>query len=404
MRPSICYIFITIAIAFYWLVPLPFYYVIVSFTGGFMLWEIYRFTPGETMVNVSTRLSVTGGVLLVLSLAVGELFHAFIALSVFMVGHSIIEFKRQSAGLAVQTPKPPTTKNQEISSPPDDVGKQLGIQIAQSFEIMMVMIEQLQKENQQALILMQEHYQDDRDNKYQQQLNMLTTLFENQQGVIESYVRKFGIEAYDDVKEMLESYKEEIKDNNVKLFDEMETFLEQQRQSLIKVVTRPLKNAEISQHLYRALREAEYEVGIISPWVYESVFKTTELESLMIDALKRGVTIKIVYGINGKQAHKQIQSESGIKYLEKKFRRKKYNGKMLLREHNSHYKMFSCDNKFYVSTSMNVLSNPGATERNNGFAWEEGGTYSTDHEQLEYYRQLYFDDSYFRDVAQQKSS
>lgn len=49
----------------------------------------------------------------------------------------------------------------------------------------------------------------------------------------------------------------------------------------------------------------------------------------------------------------------------------------------SHYKLFICDNTFYVNGSYNIISNPGAM-------WHEGGEYSEDPIMIASLKQKYF--------------
>ncbi len=142
-------------------------------------------------------------------------------------------------------------------------------------------------------------------------------------------------------------------------------------------------NGKLHELLRNTLNDAKVEVDIMSPWVNFRIVNY-DLQDKIERLLKRGVVIKLAYGIgndeygNAKARNEQVQQT--VEILQRKFSRYE---NFRVKKISSHGKIFICDDKFYVLTSMNPLSNDGTS-------WEEIGELSTNRENLIEYRKKYF--------------
>lgn len=142
-------------------------------------------------------------------------------------------------------------------------------------------------------------------------------------------------------------------------------------------------NGKLHELLRNTLNDAKAEVDIMSPWVNFRIVNY-DLQEKIERLLKRGVVIKLAYGIgndgygDGRSRNEQVQQT--VEILQRKFSRYE---NFRVKKISSHGKIFICDDKFYVLTSMNPLSNDGTN-------WEEIGELSTNRENLIEYRKKYF--------------
>lgn len=117
-----------------------------------------------------------------------------------------------------------------------------------------------------------------------------------------------------------------------------------------------LHDYEIRQVLLSTFRIAEHEIDIISPWVSKHAVNN-ELITEMENALKRGVSLKIIYGIDGSSdssMKRKSESQAIINDLSKRY--KKYGSKFKARLDNTHEKLLLCDDKYFLIGSYNLLS------------------------------------------------
>lgn len=154
-----------------------------------------------------------------------------------------------------------------------------------------------------------------------------------------------------------------------------------------------IQNYEIKNYFYRALEEANHEVCIISPWIAKWVITDPDILLRFENLLKRGVNLNILYGIEGSSSSREMdnkndRTEQVVNQLRNKLTKKGYKGKLRIGKINSHYKLFICDDKFYVESSMNILSNKG--DYGEGFVWHEGGQYSENKKMLKALKNIYF--------------
>lgn len=160
-----------------------------------------------------------------------------------------------------------------------------------------------------------------------------------------------------------------------------------------KLRNKQLKNEEIKPCLIRALENATEEVDIMSPWISPSVVR--ELDALLDGALKRGVVVKILYGISDLSkgnGPKNDKTEEAVKMLRRRFG--KYGSKFRIKNScaivnhlGTHGKLLICDDVFYVLSSLNWLSYLN-DYRSGGR--EEIAEYSEDAKGLRHWRDQYF--------------
>ena len=153
-----------------------------------------------------------------------------------------------------------------------------------------------------------------------------------------------------------------------------------------------VENEQIRREFDRALVESEVELDIISPWM-NSFVVNWDMQNKFEKLLKRGVTIKILYGIGDmtpettdKRNQKTLETE---RQLQERFA--KYpNFKMKCT--NTHEKLFICDEKFYVKPSMNILSFSGNYSEPDLWAdlWAEVDEVSNNVNLIRQYRRNWF--------------
>lgn len=135
----------------------------------------------------------------------------------------------------------------------------------------------------------------------------------------------------------------------------------------IKSAPKILNTYEHRPILIKALREAERQVVIVSPWIKNDA-TDSELRGEIRNAMARKVKVVICYGIANK-------IDDDVKYtvdLLNKLKEDKSIGKYLslIKLGNTHEKVLVCDDKFTVITSFNWLSFKGDPKR--GFRQETG--------------------------------
>ncbi|MDY6296611.1 MAG: AAA domain-containing protein [Schwartzia succinivorans] len=163
-----------------------------------------------------------------------------------------------------------------------------------------------------------------------------------------------------------------------------------------------IKNEEIKTYFRHALGlvsgkpGAVEELDIISPWIStkiiydEDPINGYDLKSSFKKLLDNNVTIKIIYGIafngNKEQRERWEKTEACANKLREWFGAYP---NFKIKKANTHRKIFICDNRFYVMSSMNILSNKGDFWKSD--SWSEGGEASGDQTLIEVYRQKDFD-------------
>ena len=142
---------------------------------------------------------------------------------------------------------------------------------------------------------------------------------------------------------------------------------------------------------YRAFDEAHSDICIVSPWLGNWLLKDNELRNKIEKALKRGVDIKIVYGIGmdkGAKDARAVTSEKVAEDLKKRWLKKGYPGKVKLHVSNTHFKLLMCDEKYLIVGSYNFLSNQGKFGETG--SWHEAGEYAEDTERIRQLKEIHF--------------
>lgn len=128
--------------------------------------------------------------------------------------------------------------------------------------------------------------------------------------------------------------------------------------------------------LYHAIRKAQSELILVSAWINRRAFDD-EICRLLNQALNRGVTIKIAWGMGttyGADAPRNILSgRAALKHLEQMASRKRKQS-LIIKETETHEKFIICDDVFCAWGSFNWLSYRGAKDR--GYR-RETSSYST---------------------------
>lgn len=187
------------------------------------------------------------------------------------------------------------------------------------------------------------------------------------------------------MQKQLEDYHEMLKQANVELIDN--------KQTIQKLNNRVLKNEEIRYSLIEAFTNAESEIDIMCPWVSQRV--VDELHPLIEAALKRGVRIKILYGIadpGDKGGNRAATTDEAVNNMLRQF--SKYDSAIELKnsadsinQAGTHGKLLICDDHYYVQGSYNWLSFGGDYRTR---AREEIAEYSENPNLLAEYRKIYF--------------
>lgn len=123
-------------------------------------------------------------------------------------------------------------------------------------------------------------------------------------------------------------------------------------------------NEEIRELLEKAVATCTQELNIVSAWMNHYVVND-ELIGKFEEALRRGATIKILYGINDRSAgnqrkegdHRSELTEKIAQKLQYKFR--VYGSLFRMQRTNTHMKLLICDDSFYLFGSYNLLSFSG---------------------------------------------
>ena len=149
--------------------------------------------------------------------------------------------------------------------------------------------------------------------------------------------------------------------------------------------SRYLKNYEIREKFIEALKITKVELDIISPWISEWIFEN-DFINLLKDALKRGSTIKIVYGIGDGSDYRGQKSINNAEKLKKILNN--YHENFKITKGNTHNKLILCDNKFFVQGSFNFLSFKGTYDGTD--VRDEGAIYSENESIIKDFRKQHF--------------
>lgn len=249
----------------------------------------------------------------------------------------------------------------------------------------------LEEEQKKILALTQEYNQKIREeqndkekleDEYKKQISELRQKIATESSLYEESLRAKNQELIQ-IEKFVGEQKEKIKEQEQlieRLHKEQDEFIATQE----KLSSDKINNTIIfDSDIYKALKEAivctEKELDIMSPWVSESVV-TNEIRTMIRSLVNRGATIKIIYGMK-KDDNRLENTEKTIQSIRRYCGENGVNvkAKYLV----SHSKLIICDNKFYIITSCNPLSHKGNQ-------WKEIGEKSTNTENLQKYRDKYF--------------
>lgn len=171
------------------------------------------------------------------------------------------------------------------------------------------------------------------------------------------------------------------------LNDKLQTEIDWQKNNQLQNYI--VRNRTIRNEFNKALQIATEELDIISAWINFRVVNE-DMQQAFENLLRRGVTIKILYGIGDMSRStsnsRNQQTNEVARYLKDRFRcYPNFKMKCI----NTHDKLFICDEKFYVHSSMNILS--FNAEYNDGDTREESGEASNNLQLIREYRRLLFD-------------
>ena len=149
-----------------------------------------------------------------------------------------------------------------------------------------------------------------------------------------------------------------------------------------------VRNRTIRNEFNKALQIATEELDIISAWINFKVVNEN-LQQSFENLLRHGVTIKILYGIGdmgiSTTDSRNRRTNEVAAHLKSRF---SHYPNFKMKCINTHDKLFICDEKFYVHSSMNILS--FTADYDNGDMREEGGEVSNNLQLIREYRHLLF--------------
>lgn len=209
--------------------------------------------------------------------------------------------------------------------------------------------------------------------------SIMTNYLEEYKKKIEEQNRKINALAKEN-KEQAQTIKQQksIIDQLLAKQDDYIAQIEKQNHSTDNMI---ISNNEIHAKLLTVLREAKEEVDIMSPWINNNIVNSV-FEDRLDMLVRKGGKLKVVYGIGNKgDDPKQKRAEKILNRLQQKYGSQYIKYKYF----SSHSKLIICDDRYYIITSCNPLSN-------DGMRWEEIGEISTNKENLLAYRKKYFSD------------
>lgn len=222
----------------------------------------------------------------------------------------------------------------------------------------------------------------------------LGRLSKQQKMALSGLVTDFGNELEISRKEIKDEITKllEVKGSNISELEDIIKYMQEKRMNFSN--SKHLENEQIKHKLYDAFKLAKKNVYIQVPWLAKWILDDQgSLYNHMKEAINRGINIHINYGIdenfgyNGKRNYSRSDiSDRVADDMKRKLKKKKQtDGTLKMNRVNSHYKLFICDDMFYVEGSYNVLSN-------NGNRTHEAAQYSEDKERINQLLELYFKD------------
>ena len=149
-----------------------------------------------------------------------------------------------------------------------------------------------------------------------------------------------------------------------------------------------VRNRTIRNEFDKALRESKTELDIISAWMNFDVVDES-MQRQFENLLRRGVIIKIVYGI-GDMSPDTVNKRNRrtLNVAERLIQRFGNYPNFKMKCTDTHEKLFICDERFYVLSSMNILS--FKADYNGDDNRKESGEASNNVALIREYRKLWF--------------
>lgn len=177
--------------------------------------------------------------------------------------------------------------------------------------------------------------------------------------ILENYENEMNIQYIDEdeereeIKELISGIKETIKEDNSLKY---------------------IMNYEIREKFKAYLDTAQESLYIISPWMNNYIINNEFIKSLE-NLLKRGVKVRIIYGISNKDEIKDDYRNKNTDEIANRLKEigKPYGDLFKIKHGQTHEKLVICDRKYYINGSFNFLSYSGETT---GKFRNEGSTYS----------------------------
>jgi len=152
------------------------------------------------------------------------------------------------------------------------------------------------------------------------------------------------INSFDDPDFLIESKNKPIKEERQKLKQELEQIKTKSKISEI------IHTYQHRDYLFKALKDAESRVMIVSPWITGYVVDKNFLKQLE-ETLKREIQVYIYYGIKGSNQQNNPISIKNLEDLSEQYKNFEFK-----KVKNTHRKILVCDKKFGIVTSFNFLS------------------------------------------------
>ncbi|MDS0525878.1 phospholipase D-like domain-containing protein [Clostridium sp. SHJSY1] len=121
-----------------------------------------------------------------------------------------------------------------------------------------------------------------------------------------------------------------------------------------------VKNNEVRMKFEEAFNLAENEIDIIGPDINNHVLYKTGIHNFIENVIRKGISVKILYGIDEKEKNNSERASLIRKNLEKIEQRLKrdfqgYGYNFKIKKGETHSKILICDNKFAMIGSYNFL-------------------------------------------------
>lgn len=154
-----------------------------------------------------------------------------------------------------------------------------------------------------------------------------------------------------------------------------------------------LKNEQIREVFLKTFDVANNEIDIISPWMnFYAVDE--ELIEKMETALKKGVKIKVIYGLKDNnesfEKNRSYRSDQVAEHLMSRF--SQYGSLFQIHRDNIHYKLVLCDELYKLEGGFNYLSFEG--DYSKADVRKEGSPFGRDIKEIKLLRKEYFSDGW----------